>query len=137
MRLAQGWALAILVPVMAALAPEAAAQFGHPLKGAWSGQWGTAGSETRLLVRMDWDGKAITGVINPGAAAAAIRSVTIDYSNPMAWKVTIEAERTDTAGKPVPIRAEGTLENLGAYYRVFHGTWTEGGRSGAFTLTRN
>ena len=41
------------------------AQFGHPLKGQWSGQWGPVDSPNRLLLTLEWDGKAITGVINP------------------------------------------------------------------------
>ena len=42
------------------------AQFGHPLKGQWSGQWGPADSPKRLLLDLHWDGKEITGVVNPG-----------------------------------------------------------------------
>ena len=38
------------------------AQFGHPLKGQWSGQWGPADSPKRLLLDLHWDGKEITGV---------------------------------------------------------------------------
>ena len=41
------------------------------------------------------------------------------------------------AGKTVPVRVDGTLENLGAYYKVFHGTWTQGTRKGEFTVSRN
>jgi len=63
--------------------------------------------------------------------------VTIDYSDPAAWKVKLQAEGKDASGKPVAIAVDGTLENIGAYYRVFHGTWTQGGQKGDFTLTRN
>jgi hypothetical protein len=113
------------------------AQFGHPLKGQWSGQWGPAANPKRLLLDLHWDGKAITGVVNPGAEAATVKSVTIDYSNPAAWKVKLQAEGKDTSGKPVTISVDGTLENIGAYNRLFHGTWMEGGQKGEFTLTRN
>ena len=47
------------------------------------------------------------------------------------------AEGKDAAGKLVPITVEASLENLGAYYKVFHGTWTQGGEKGDFTVTRN
>ena len=47
------------------------AQFGHPLKGQWSGQWGPADSPKRLLLDLHWDGKEITGVVNPGDEKAA------------------------------------------------------------------
>ena len=46
------------------------AQFGHPLKGQWSGEWGPKDKPNRLLLDLDWDGKEITGVINPGPNAA-------------------------------------------------------------------
>jgi hypothetical protein len=114
------------------------AQFGHPLKGQWSGFWGAKDAPNRILMDLTWDGKDIGGAINPGSdTAATIRKVTIDYSKVDSWAVQIEADGKDTSGKPVQIRINGTLENLGAYYRVFHGTWSQGGQKGEFTVTRN
>ena len=113
------------------------AQFGHPLKGQWSGQWGPADNPKRLLLDLHWDGKEITGRVNPGDENAAVKSVTFDYSDPSAWKVKLTAEGKDKSGKPVAISVDGTLENIGAYSKLFHGTWTEAGQKGDFTLTRN
>jgi hypothetical protein len=130
--------LYILVFSLLLVAPGGVwAQFGHPLKGQWSGQWGPANSPKRLLLDLHWDGTAITGVVNPGAEAATVKSVTFDYSNPSAWKVKLEAEGKDASGKPVAISVAGTLENIGAYSKLLHGTWTEGGQKGEFTVTRN
>lgn len=113
------------------------AQFGHPLKGQWSGEWGPKDNPSRLLLDISWDGKELTGRINPGTPAeGTLKKVTIDYSPVTSWKVQIEGEAKD-GGKVVPIRVDGTLENLGAYYKVFHGTWTQGSRKGEFTVTRN
>jgi hypothetical protein len=127
-------ALAVVLAVPAA----AWAQFGHPLKGQWSGQWGPSNNPIRLLLDLHWDGKEITGAINPGADnAAVVKSVTFDYTNPAAWKVKMQAEGKDPSGKPVSITVDGTLENLGAYTKVFHGNWTQGGQKGEFTVTRN
>ena len=127
----------VLAAALASLPCLALAQFGHPLKGQWSGERGPAGNTQRLLLDLHWDGKAITGAINPGANAATVRTVTFDYSNPSAWKVKLEAEGKDASGKAVKILVDGTLENIGAYYRVFHGTWTEAGQQSSFTVTRN
>ena len=130
--------LYVLVLTIMLLAPSGAwAQFGHPLKGQWSGQWGPSDNPKRLLLDLHWDGKDITGVVNPGEEAAAVKSVTFDYSNPSAWKVKFTAEGKDKSGKPVAISVDGTLENIGAYNKLFHGTWVEGGQKGDFTLTRN
>ena len=123
--------------IVLALPGLALAQFGHPLKGQWSGEWGPKDNASRLLLDMHWDGKEVTGRINPGTPAeGTLKKVTIDYSPVTSWKVQMEGEVKD-GGKAVPVRVDGTLENLGAYYRLFHGTWTQGGRKGEFTVTRN
>jgi hypothetical protein len=116
---------------------SAAAQFGHPLDGLWSGQWGPKDKPNRLLLDLDWDGKTIVGVINPGPNAATVKSVMIDHSDPSSWVIRLEAEGKDVSGQPLPITVEGRLENIGAYRRVFRGTWTQGREKGAFVLTRN
>jgi hypothetical protein len=128
---------AALVAVLVALPLVADAQFGHPLKGQWSGQWGPANSPNRLLLDLHWDGKEITGVINPGPEAATIKSVAFDYTDPAAWGVKLTAEGKDASGKPVAISVDGKLENIGAYTRLFHGTWTQAGKKSEFTVTRN
>jgi hypothetical protein len=124
-------AAVLLVP------PIAHAQFGHPLKGQWSGEWGPKDKPNRLLLNFDWDGTVITGVINPGPNAATVKTVDFDYSNPASWGVKITAEGKDAAGKPLRILVEGKLENLGAYMKHLHGTWTQGDQKGEFAVTRN
>ena len=37
----------------------AVAQFGHPLKGQWSGEWGPKDNPKRLLLDLHWDGKRL------------------------------------------------------------------------------
>ena len=129
---------AFLVLVALLVLPVAAwAQFGHPLAGQWSGDWGPKDKPNRLLLNLDWDGKEITGQINPGRNAATVRKVTFDYTNPAAWVVKMEAEGKDASGAAVRIMVDGKLENIGAYRKVFHGTWMQGNQKGDFTLTRN
>ena len=127
----------VAVALVLALPALTSAQFGHPLKGQWSGAWGPKDNPSRLLLDINWDGKELTGTINPGMPTeGTLKKVTIDYSAVDSWKVQMEADAND-GGKVVPVRVDGTLENLGAYSRVFHGTWTQGGRKGEFTVTRN
>jgi hypothetical protein len=117
------------------LAAPALAQFGHPLKGTWSGDWGpTKDNRTRILLELHWDGKAITGSINPGPKAVAIKKAEL---NPDTWGVHIEGEGKDAAGAVVRYVIDGKLENIGAYQRILSGTWTEGGKKGDFRLVRN
>jgi hypothetical protein len=127
--------LALLMAL--ALPSTLGAQFGHPMKGQWSGEWGPKNNPNRLLLNLDWDGKEITGIINPGPNAATVKSVTFDYTDPTAWGVKITAEGKDASGKPVAITVDGKLENLGAYTKLFHGTWNQGGQKADFTVTRN
>lgn len=127
-----------VLALLAALPAIASAQFGHPLKGQWSGEWGAKTSPNRLLLDLTWDGKEVGGRINPGMDnEGTVKKVTIDYSNVDAWKVQLEGEAKDASGKVVPVRVDGTLENLGAYFRVFRGTWSQGGQKGEFFVTRN
>ena len=132
-RVLQVLAIAIVLAVPATVG----AQFGHPMKGQWSGSWGPKNNPNRILLNLDWDGKEITGVINPGPTAATVKSVVFDYTNPVAWGVKITAEGKDASGKPVAISVDGKLENLGAYAKLFHGTWTQGTQKGDFVVTRN
>src|SRR5215216_160920 len=126
---------ASLIAILA-LPATASAQFGHPLDGQWSGGYGK-NQENRLLLNLDWDGKELTGVINPGPNAITVKKTDIDYSNPAAWKVKMQAEGKDASGKVVPVTIDGTLENIGAYYKIFHGTWTQGTQKSEFAVSRN
>ena len=109
-----------------AVAANAAAQFGHPLKGSWSGDWGPdKDHRTRVLLQMQWDGKTITGAINPGANALPLTNATLD---PDTWQVHLEARG---------VVIEGKLENIGSARRVLSGVWTQAGQKGDFRLVRN
>jgi hypothetical protein len=117
------------------IAVPALAQFGHPLKGTWSGDWGpTPDKQTHVVLELNWDGKAITGNINPGPKAVVIQKATLDPSN---WAVHLEGESKDATGKVVAYVIDGKLENIGAYQRILSGTWTQGGVKGTFKVVRN
>ena len=120
---------------LAAFLATAMAQYGHPLKGSWSGDWGPSkDSRTRVLLDLEWDGNAITGTINPGTDNVRLTKATLESTT---WTVHFEAEGKDGAGKSVRYVIDGKLENLGSYYRVMTGSWQQGVRKGDFKLTRN
>jgi hypothetical protein len=126
-----------VVGVVACLAVSgtALAQYGHPLKGSWSGDWGTSKeNRTRVLVDLQWDGKDITGTINPGSDNVRLTKATLD---PADWTVHLEADAKDGSGNVTRYVIDGKLENLGSFYRVITGTWQQGARKGAFKITRN
>jgi hypothetical protein len=111
------------------------AQQGHPLTGTWSGDAGTSATQrTPVTIVMNWDGKQVTGLINPGPDAIPISSVYVDYAT---WTVRIEAETKDASGKSVHILAEGKLEDIGSYHRTIRGSWQHGPAKGDFKITRD
>ena len=125
-----GGFLAVLV-----LAASVSAQYGHPLKGSWSGDWGESDADRqRLLLQFDWDGETITGTINPGPNAVAMERVSLD---PSTWTIHVEAEAQEPSGAVVGYVIDGELRNLGSYNRVISGTWTQGVVTGDFTIIRN
>ena len=118
-----------------AAAATASAQFGHPLKGSWSGEWGpNAATQTHVVLDINWDGKAITGTVNPGADGIALKTATLDAAT---WRVHLEGDGKDKSGANVRIVIDGKMENIGAYARFITGTWTQGSQRGNFKLTRN
>ncbi len=113
-------------------AVTAPAQYGHPLKGSWSGDWGPDEDDrTRLLLVFDWDGETITGTIDPGPDPVRIATASLD---PSTWTLRFEAVDEDT---DVRYEVEGVLQNIGSYNRVITGSWTQGEVTGDFTLMRN
>src|SRR6266436_8074804 len=130
MRVAIGRVPALLVAVL--IAAPALAQFGHPLKGTWSGDWGASKeNRTHVVLELSWDGKAITGRINPGPTEVALRSAMLD---PSTWSVHLEAERKDPSGSVIRYVIDGKLENIGAYQRFITGTWSQGPVKGEFKV---
>lgn len=122
----------------------ALAQYGHPLKGTWSGEWWvTRGQENRVLLEFNWDGKQITGTLNPGPNPAPLQKVSLEppaggvagAMNP--WALHFEADVKDQAGRTVRHVVDGKLVNLGAYNRVITGNWTAGAQKGEFKVTLN
>ena len=113
--------------------PPAAAQEGHPLKGSWLGTWkDNAALGDDLILILDWDGKNITGMINPGTDNIPVAKATLE---PKGWMVTIEADAKDKAGA-ITYVVDGKIENLPMPNRTITGTWKSQRGSGAFRIQR-
>ena len=118
-----------------------AAQEGHPLAGTWYGDYSTGNQKTDLTVIMKWDGKSVSGLINPGPNSKPLTSVVLDITPgkpapqgqqsttgiPPTYKVRFEADG---------ITFEGTLRNPVAGNRQLAGTWKRGAQSGSFQIRR-
>lgn len=136
--------LAVALPVFA--------QFGHPLKGSWSGEWREgAMREHRILLEFKWEGKygvnaeggTLTGTLNPGPDAAPMKNLKLTppsggVANADApWQLHFEADVKDESGNNVKVVVDGLMENIGAYKRFITGIWQQGDKKGAFRVTAN
>ncbi len=119
----------INVPVAAAQ-PALNEGQGHPLKGMWLGDWGTdKNNRTPVLIEMNWDGKAVTGSINPGPEAIRFTKAELNHNN---WTMHLEA-----VSGGVRYVIDGKIENLGSASRRIVGTWAQGNQKGDFKITRH
>src|SRR6185503_4983637 len=89
-------AVAIVAAVAVMSSLQVVAQEGHPLKGTWYGDFGSTptGPRRDLTVVMNWDGKVVTGTINPGKNAVPIKTAMLDI-------------KPGTPAIPAPPPAEG------------------------------
>jgi hypothetical protein len=107
------------------LTVSALAQEGHPLDGTWYGDFGgTTGPRRDLTVIMNWDGKAVTGTVNPGKNAVPIKSVTVDIKNASPPPVPAAATPATPAAPPAGAAAAAPAAGGG------QGAQGGGGRGG-------
>jgi len=125
--------LTLLVAGLTGSAPVVA-QEGHPLKGSWVGEWGPAKTHSDdLLMVLKWDGKAVTGDVNPGTDNMKLKSGSL---NPEGWLVKLEFDGKDEKGAALSYTLEGKLENVAFSNRTITGTWKNQRESGKFKLQR-
>src|ERR1700704_3156631 len=77
------------------------AQEGHPLSGTWTGDVG----QRHVTLALEWDGRNVTGTINPGPNAARITNVTVDAAT---WTIHVDAEGKER------VAVDGRLANIGS-----------------------
>ena len=124
----------VVFSVACLLVVTVAAQEGHPLKGSWLGTWGPSKVHSNEIVLvMNWDGKAITGMINPGTDDIPIKNATL---NPEGWVVHLEADAKDKSGATISYVIDGKIENLSFHNRSIVGTWKSQKESGPFKISR-
>jgi len=118
-----------------ALAAPGLAQEGHPLKGSWIGVWeGNQMHNEFVLIVLDWDGREITGTINPGTDDIEITAAELNPAEE--WSVRIEADTEDSEGRAVDYLIEGNIQDLELPNRYITGTWRNGSSRGDFEIRR-
>jgi len=132
-RVGASWAAWSIVLVCLAGVAAPYAQEGHPLVGTWRGEWGPNAKQRHdLTFVMEYDGKAVTGQINPGFESMKLQTVALD---PATWTVRFQTETKDASGKVVPVVIQAKFEDVTNRHRSLVGTWTQGATKGDFKIT--
>jgi hypothetical protein len=117
------------------LSALAFAQEGHPLRGTWHGSWGVNATErTPVTLVLDWDGAAITGIMNPGPRSSPIDKASLD---PTGWKFHFESNYKDRAGGTARVTIDARIEDVTNPRRSLVGTWMQGEKRGDFKAVRD
>jgi hypothetical protein len=102
---------------------------GDPLSGTWVGDWGPSPSDrNQVTVDLKWDGKALSGTVNPGPNAVPLQKATFD---PKTSTVHFEAQAKGHSGQEVHYKIDGKLDKT-----TLSGTWNHESRKGDFKVTK-
>ena len=82
----------------------------------------------------NWDGKTLTGVVNPGFDQLALQNAKL---NPKDWTLHFEVDRKESSGSTVHCMVDGKIDKLGSDRRTLTGTFNCGTTKGDFKLTRD
>ncbi|HKA20336.1 MAG TPA: hypothetical protein VKN18_18755 [Blastocatellia bacterium] len=100
-----------------------------PLTGTWTGDWGPSPSDrNQVTVELKWDGKALTGTVNPGPNAVALKNSTFDAKT---GAIHMEADTKGRRGNDIHYVIDGKVEN-----GTMTGTWNHDNRKGDFKITK-
>jgi hypothetical protein len=112
-----------------ALATSALAQPTDALSGTWSGDWGPSpGDRNQVTVEFKWDGKALTGTVNPGPNAVQIQKGTFDSKTNA---VHFEADVKSQSGTNIHYVVDGKLAG-----KTMTGSWKHETNKGDFKITK-
>jgi len=129
------WRYAACVIACLIIVAPVLAQEGHPLVGSWHGNWGpNPTSRTDITVIMDWDGKIISGVVNPGFDGAQMQNAKL---NPQDWTVHFEVDWKEKSGTKVHCLVDGKIDKLGSDRRTLTGSWNCGSTKNDFKIARD
>jgi hypothetical protein len=100
-----------------------------PLSGTWTGDWGpSAADRNTVTVELKWDGKALTGTVNPGPNAVVLQKCTFD---PKTGAIHMEADAKGRRGNDIHYLIDGKVEN-----NTMTGSWNHDNRKGDFKITK-
>jgi hypothetical protein len=127
MKILQSVLLAVFLAAMLSAVPLVAAD--DPLSGTWTGDWGpTPTHRNQVTVELKWDGKNLTGNVNPGPNAVELKKATFDAKTNA---IHFEADASSRRGGQVHYVIEGKLEGS-----KMTGSWDHGNLKGDFKIAK-
>ena len=100
-----------------------------PISGTWSGDWGpTRFDRNPVTVNLKWDGKILTGNVNPGPNAVAIKNGTFDAKTST---LHMEADARGRGNQTIHYVVDGKLNK-----DTLSGSWNHDNRKGDFKITK-
>jgi hypothetical protein len=103
---------------------------GDPLTGTWAGDWGpTATHRNQVTLELKWDGKALTGNVNPGPNAIPLKAASFD---PATGAIRMEAETVTRRGGAAHYVIEGKVAADGS----MTGSWNHDNTKGDFKIAK-
>ena len=123
------YALFLAVCLVLAVSAFAQPSGGDALSGTWVGDWGPSPADrNQVTVDLKWDGKAVTGTVNPGPNAVALQKATFD---PKTSAVHFEADAKGHSGSVVHYMINGKIEKA-----TMTGSWSHDTVKGDFKITK-
>jgi hypothetical protein len=121
----------ILVLCVGAMSSVAASsRAADPLSGKWTGDWGPSATDRNAVtVELKWDGKTLTGTVNPGPNAVSLKNCTFD---PKTRAVHMEADAKSRRGTDIHYTIDGKVEK-----DTMTGSWNHDNRKGDFNIKRS
>ncbi len=100
-----------------------------PISGTWSGDWGPSRLDRNpVTVNLKWDGKIVTGNVNPGPNAVSIKNGTFDAKTNM---LHMEADARGRGTQILHYVIDGKLDK-----DTLTGSWNHDNRKGDFKITK-
>jgi hypothetical protein len=120
---------ALMVSALLLTAAAFAQKPADPLSGTWVGDWGPSATDrNQVTVELKWDGKALSGTVNPGPNAVALQHASFD---PKTNAVHFEADAKGRGGQERHYKVDGKLDK-----NTLSGTWSHESRNGDFKITK-
>jgi len=129
MRKITAYTICLLTFTLFLTVPLPAQQERDPVSGTWVGDWGPSPTDrNNVTVEFKWDGKALSGAVNPGPNAIEFQKTSY---NPQTGALHLEADATTESGRKIHYIIDGKLAD-----GKMTGSWNHDRVKGDFKIAK-